>query len=311
MVARKGLGRGLGALISDKQNEQPAASAPAPTATPDAHGSSARLLQVPVDQITRNPRQPREHFDETSLQELAASIREHGVLQPLLVRPLPDNRFELIAGERRLRASGIAGLLVVPVTVVDADDRNSMEMTIIENLQRENLNPIEEADGYRELAQTFDLTQEDIAQRVGRSRAAVANALRLLSLPEEVRHMLKEGLISTGHAKVLLGVSIPQEQMLLARRVVEEDLSVRSLEKIVKRMTDAPAKPRAARLDIPAAHTRDISEKLHSHFGTSVRLYPCKTFANGKKGKGRIEIDFFSNQDLERVLSLVGIDLDA
>lgn len=308
MTARKGLGRGIGSLISDKQAVPPTElpEAAAPPAPPDG----PRLQQVPLDHIRRNPRQPRERFDQERLQELAASITKHGVLQPLLVRSIEPGVYELIAGERRLRAAGLAHLQEVPVCVVDANDRDSMEMTIIENLQRENLNPIEEADGYRELADSFDLTQEEIADRVGRSRAAVANALRLLTLPDEVCHLLKEQKLSSGHAKVLLSLSIPEEQVLLARRVLEEGLSVRNLEKIVKRMMSPATKPRASRPDVPVSHTRELSEKLHQHFGTSVRLFPCRTFSNGKKGKGKIEIDFFSNQDLERVLTLLGLDLE-
>jgi len=309
MAARKGLGRGLGSLISDRQ--EPPASAPVETTPPTepAHSPSGGVRRVPLDRIARNPRQPRQTFREEALAELAASIREHGILQPLMVRTTAPNTYELIAGERRLRAAGLAGLPDAPVIVVEADDLQSLEIAIIENLQREDLNPVEEAEGYRELAAAFKLTQEEIARRVGRSRAAVANALRLLTLPDEVRTMLKDLRISTGHAKTLLALSIPQEQILLARRILAEDLSVRATERIVKRITHAPTKPRAAKLDIPTTHLRELSEKLHTHFGTSVRLQPCKTFANGKKSKGYIEIDFFSNDDLERVLAIMGLDL--
>ncbi len=310
MAARKGLGRGLGSLISDRQ--APIASPP-PNNTDEEmtshENARSRVTDLPVEQIVRNPRQPRQTFREDSLSELANSIREHGVLQPLMVREKPDGMYELIAGERRLRAAGLAGLEVVPVTLVEATDLQSLEIAIIENLQREDLNPIEEAEGYRELAAEFKLTQEEIAKRVSRSRAAVANALRLLTLPDEVRALLKEKHISTGHAKALLGMTIPQEQIILARRIVSEDLSVRTTEKFVKRHGDIPTKPRATKPDLPKDFLRDLTAKLHQHFGTSVRLAPCKTFANGKKRKGFIEIDFFSNDDLERVLSVMGIDL--
>jgi ParB family transcriptional regulator, chromosome partitioning protein len=312
MTARKGLGRGLGSLISDRQEpELDAVAAHTATAPRQDQQIHQGLKKVPVDQISRNPRQPRHTFREEALEELAASIREHGVLQPLMVRTKSDGTYELIAGERRLRASGMAGLQEVPVIIVEATDLQSLEIAIIENLQREDLNPIEEAEGYRELSNAFNLTQEDIAKRVGRSRAAVANALRLLSLAEDVRDLLKDQRISTGHAKALLALSIPQEQTLLAKRIITEDLSVRATEKVVKRMASMPSKPRANKPDIPTTHVRALSEKLHSHFGTSVRLQPCKTFANGKKGKGCIEIDFFSNSDLERVLSIMGLDFDA
>ncbi len=307
MAARKGLGRGLGSLISDRQepaqNEVPATPPPVPDT------AQARITDLPIDQIVRNPRQPRQTFREEALAELAASIREHGILQPLMVRAKSGGKYELIAGERRLRAAGIAGLETVPVNLVDVTDVQSLEIAIIENLQREDLNPVEEAEGYRELAAAFKLTQEEIAKRVSRSRVAVANALRLLTLPDEVRAMLKEQRLSTGHAKALLGVTIPQEQTILARRIVSEDLSVRATEKIVKKITSAPKKPRVSKPDLPKDYLRDLTEKLHRHFGTSVRLTPCQTFANGKKSKGSVEIDFFSNDDLERVLSVMGLDL--
>lgn len=312
MATRKGLGRGLGSLISDRQESetsQTKTDTPSPSLRNHDANNDNGVTRVAVDQITKNSRQPRKTFQEEALQQLASSIKEHGILQPLMVRKTQDGKYELIAGERRLRAAGLAGLQDVPVTIVDVTDLQSLEIAIIENLQREDLNPVEEAEGYHELAEEFNLTQEQIAKRVGRSRAAIANALRLLSLPDETRSFLQNHKISTGHAKALLGLSIPQEQILLGRRIVAEDLSVRATEKIVKRITQAPTKPRATRPDIPSPHLREISEKLHGHFGTSVRVQPCKTFANGKKGKGCIEIDFFSNGDLERVLSVMGLDL--
>ncbi len=297
MPARKGLGRGLGALINEENQEVSEAANPA-----EQNG----VQKVAVTSITRNRLQPRQSFDEDALADLTASIREHGVLQPLLVRPA-ENGYELIAGERRLRAATAAGLHSVPVCVMNISDIDSLEIALIENLQRENLNPVEEAEGYRELADQFNLTQEEIATRVGKARASVANALRLLSLPDEVRAMLTDGRLSPGHAKALLSLDIPQEQILTARRVVDEGLSVRALEKLIKRTVNQAPRPRAARPDMPPAHIRYLSEQLHNHFGTSIRIQPCKTFANGKKGKGWIEIDFFSNDDLDRVLSLLGM----
>ncbi len=297
MSARKGLGRGLGALINEENPDATEAAAPA---------AQNSVQTIAVTSITRNRLQPRQSFEEEALADLTASIREHGVLQPLLVRPV-ENGYELIAGERRLRAATTAGLRFVPAIIMDISDRNSLEIALIENLQRENLNPVEEAEGYRELADQFNLTQEEIASRVGKARASVANALRLLSLPDEVRAMLADGRLSSGHAKALMSLEIPQEQTLTARRVVDEGFSVRALEKLIKRTVSNIPRPRAARPDLPPAHIRDLSERLHSHFGTSIRIQPCKTFANGKKGKGWIEIDFFSNDDLDRVLSLLGI----
>ena len=294
MTARKGLGRGLGALIKDE----------APSDVPVQQEDG--IKKVPLDIISRNRRQPRHTFDEDALEDLTASIKEHGVLQPLLVRPDGD-RYELIAGERRLRASTAAGLAKVPVIVINATDGDSLELALIENLQREDLNIIEECEGYRELAVEFNLTQEEIADRVGKARASVTNALRLLTLPDEVKAMLADNRLSKGHAKALLGLEIEKEQTLIARRAVQEGLSVRNLEKLIQRLKAAPRKPRAAKPDLPASHVGYLSDQLHSHFGTSVRITPCRTYANGKKGKGSIEIDFFSNEDLDRLLSLLGI----
>ena len=295
MAARKGLGRGLGALIKDET--------PADIPVQQNDG----IKKVSLNSITRNRRQPRHTFDESALAELTASIKEHGVLQPLLVRPDDNNGYELIAGERRLRAATAAGLTKVPVIVMNATDGDSLELALIENLQRENLNVLEEAEGYRELAVEFNLTQEEIADRVGKARASITNALRLLTLPDEVKSMLSDERLSRGHAKALLGLDIEKEQILIARRAVEDGLSVRNLEKLIQRIKAAPRKPRAAKPDLPASHVGYLSDQLHAHFGTSVRITPCRTYANGKKGKGSIEIDFFSNDDLDRLLSLLGI----
>jgi len=296
MTARKGLGRGLGALISD--------AAPPQDPLPDAG-----LRKVPIDQITRNPWQPRREFEPDALHELAASIHEHGVIQPLIVRP-SESDYMLIAGERRLRAATEAGLREVPVIVADVDDGQALELALIENLQRQDLNPLEEAEGYRELADQFNMTQEQIATRVGKSRAAVANALRLLNLPDEVRAFVAGGQLSVGHAKVLLGLESESMITALARRSVSDGLTVRQLAKRVERAGDAPRRPRAVKADIPQGYLSHLSDCLHRHFGTSVRISPCRTYANGKKGKGAIEIDFFSNEDLDRILQVIGLALD-
>lgn len=297
MAAKKGLGRGLGALIKDET--------PSDVPVQKVDG----IKKVSLSSITRNRRQPRHTFDEDALADLTASVKEHGVLQPLLVRP-SENGYELIAGERRFRASTAAGLKSVPVIVINATDGDSLELALIENLQREDLNVVEEAEGYRELAVEFNLTQEEIADRVGKARATVTNALRLLTLSDEVKAMLSDNRISKGHAKALLGLEIEKEQTLVARRAVQEGLSVRNLEKLIQRLKAAPRKPRAAKPDLPAAHVSYLSDQLHGHFGTSVRITPCRTYANGKKGKGSIEIDFFSNDDLDRVLALLGLSSD-
>ena len=295
----KGLGRGLGALIKDT----PAAE-PAPAAAPvEKREGTAR---IPIGLIRKSPWQPRREFAAEALEDLTRSVQERGILQPLMVRKVGGN-YELIAGERRFRAAQNAELQDVPAIVMDVTDREALELALIENLQREDLNLIEEAEGYKLLADKFEMTQEHIAQRVGKARATVANALRLLDLPETVKRMVAEQKLSPGHAKVLLGLDIPREQELLAARILAEQMSVRTLERVVARLKQPPKKPRAESPDMPESHLRHLSEQLHQHLGTSVRVEPCKTLANGKKTKGSIEIDFYSNDDLDRLLAILGI----
>lgn len=289
----KGLGRGLGALIRD-----------VPAESGQENSSNASRV-VAVASIRRNRDQPRKQFDQETLAELAQSIREQGVLQPLFVRP-DGTGYQLIAGERRLRAAIEAGLKEVPVLVMDLDDEKAMEVALIENLQRDDLNPMEEAEGYRVLMQQFDLTQEQVSQRIGKARASVANALRLLTLPEQVRKMIIAGTLSAGHAKILAGLEIEAEQLMLARRVQREQLSVRQLEKIVARSKRAPNSPRPPRSDIPASHVADLTEKLQQYFGTGVRVVPSRKLANGRTSKGSIVIDFYNADDLDRLLVMLG-----
>jgi ParB family chromosome partitioning protein len=293
-----GLGRGLGALIKEVPVEDKA-----PATEPESSPGVARL---PIDSIRLNPWQPRKKIDPDTLEDLVASVREHGVLQPLLVRQAEDT-YELIAGERRMTAARKAGLDEVPVVIMEADEQQALEIALIENLQREDLNLVEEAEGYKALCEQFKLTQEQVAERVGKGRPTVANALRLLKLPDDLREMIAAGALSGGHAKVLLGVEIEAEQRLLAKRVLREGLSVRALEKIVARINRPPRKPRAEKTDIPRDHVKYLVEQLHHHFGTGVRIEPCKTLANGKKVKGRVEIDFYSSDDLDRLLTMLGI----
>ena len=293
---RSSLGRGLGALIKE---------VPAETSN-SGTDEEAGINRVPLSSIVKSPWQPRKHFEAEALEDLIASVKEHGILQPLLVRRVED-RHELIAGERRMRAAELAGLNEVPVVLMEVDDKGALELALIENLQREDLNIIEEAEGYRLLAERFELTQEQVAERVGKARASVANTLRLLSLPDPVKRLLAGGDLSPGHAKVLLGLDIAREQELLAEQAVREGLSVRALEKLVARAKRPARKPRAERSDIPADHLSYLSDQLHQHLGTSVRISPCKTLSNGKKAKGCVEVDFYSTDDLDRLLHLLGI----
>jgi ParB family transcriptional regulator, chromosome partitioning protein len=295
MAAKHGLGRGLSALIKEVPDE--------PRPSSDRQDGVARIA---VGRIHPSPWQPRRQFSREALDEMIGSIREHGVLQPLLARQKGDD-FELIAGERRLRAAVEAGLADVPVIVMEVTDNEALELALIENLQRQDLNVIEEAEGYKVLAEKFGMTQEQIAQRVGKARASVTNTLRLLQLPDDVRRALSEGVLSPGHAKVLMGVPIDKEQSLLAQVVIKKGLSVRDLERIIVRSHRVPRVPRVMQDDLPRSHVDYLADRLHHHFGTSIRVIPCRTLANGKKAKGMIEIDFYSSDDLDRVLHLLGL----
>lgn len=296
-----GLGRGLGALIKDTPPADPVRVDQAPTAAGGPRG-----LRVPVSAVHKSPWQPRHQFDEEALAELVQSVRERGVLQPLLVRRSGDG-YELIAGERRLRAAQAAGLADVPVVVMEVTDREALEVALVENLQRSDLNLVEEAEGYHALVEKFSLTQEDIAARVGKARTTVTNALRLLGLPAGVKQLIAERRLSPGHAKALLGLEHAREQELLAQRIVAEGLSVRAVEKLVARIKRGPRRPRSDKSDIPAEHLNYVLEHLHQKLGTAVRVAPCRTLPNGRKAKGTVEIDFYSTDDLDRILVILGI----
>lgn len=333
-----GLGRGLDSLIGGSspvavpqpspavQKEhaeivQSVAAAPVPESVGQADISAAQLsssgravLEVPIAEISRSPWQPRQTFDEAALKELTDSIKSAGVLAPLICRKTADGHYELISGERRLRASNNAGLTKVPVILVDAADRQAAEMAIIENIQRQDLNIIEEAEGYRTLSEKFSLTQQEVADRVGKARPSVANALRLLDLPDEVKQLIGSGLLSLGHAKVLLGLADANEQTLLGRKSVTDGLSVRALERVIARrkMEAANEQPvHVSRPDLPESYIRDLSDRMHQRFGTSVRITSGVTHANGKHTKGLLEIDFYDNDDLERILTLLGVSPNA
>lgn len=302
MATKHGLGRGLKALIG----ETPATPVSQPQAAPAAPPEKGNVQRVPIARVKPSPWQPRHQFSTEAMTELVSSVREHGVLQPMLVRRV-KNDFELIAGERRLRAATEAGLTEVPVIVMELADHEALEVALIENLQREDLNIIEEAEGYKVLGEKFQLTQDQIAQRVGKSRPSITNALRLLGLPVQVRQFLSEDLLSEGHAKVLLGVDNAENQVALAQKSVQEGWSVRDLERRVAHLRPRPVKPRQSRSDMPEEHVRHLTDLLHQHFGTSVHLQPCRSLANGKKTKGSIEIDYFSNDDLDRILQILGL----
>lgn len=284
---RSGLGRGLDALL------------PSSSGTEALEGRG-RLDEVEIDLVDPNPRQPRTSFDDDALDELTVSVRELGVLQPLLVRPMPTGRFELIAGERRLRAARAAGRDRVPVVIVDTDERGSLERALVENLHRQDLNAIEEAAGYKQLIEDGGLTQEALGERLGRTRGAISNAMRLLELPVVVQRLVIEGRLSAGHGRALLGLENPVLQERLARRVVAEELSVRKTEDIVRTYQGMTGAGGPGRLERPqrAPLVAEAQRELADRLQTRVRV------EMGKR-KGKIVVDFVSLEELERLLGLM------
>ena len=277
----RGLGKGLGALLGD-------------AALKTQEGGSVML---PISQVEPGIKQPRKRFDEESLSDLAESIRTHGLIQPLTVRRLSSGYYQIIAGERHCRASKQAGLTEVPAVIIEADDRKVMELGLIENLQREDLNPIEEAGGYNVLVEEYGLTQEEVARQVGKSRSAVANAMRLLSLPDAVRMLLEEGRLSAGHARAILSVPGGELQKRLAQKVVEEDLSVRQTEAMAKRISQAAEEAEhPAPAPDPMKIYRDAAAK-----DLSARLGRKVSIVQGAK-KGRVELEYYGDEDLTALL---------
>ena len=312
-MKKGGLGdRGVSALLGTPKPVQAEVRIPAPPSPqpPAPAPADSGIIEVVAVDIERSPWQARSEFDETELKELSDSIRSNGIVQPPVVRRRPDGKYELIAGERRTRAAIMAGLKKIPVVLANADDRKAAEWGVIENIQRKDLNIIEEAEGYRLLKDQFGITQEDVAERVGKSRPAIANALRLLELPDEVKQLLSRNLLSAGHAKVLLSVEGERDRTLLARECTERSLTVRDLEKRVARMKKPVAEPKKGTPDLPESYVRSLVEVLHRHLGCAVRLTSGVTHANGKHTKGLLEIDFFDNNDLDRVLNLMGVTVD-
>jgi ParB family transcriptional regulator, chromosome partitioning protein len=311
-MAKPALGRGLGALLGGVPAAVgPAAPVAQTSASVDASATfdgPERVVRAALSRIRPCPFQPRKDFSEEALRELADSIREQGIVQPLIVRQRGE-AYELIAGERRWRAAQLAGLAEVPVLVREADDTAVLELALIENLQRENLNPVEEALGYQQLLDQFSLRQEDVATKVGKSRVAVANALRLLKLPAEVQAYLRNGQISVGHAKVILGLTLADDQRVAAGQVIRENLNVRQTEELIARLQgrtgpagDRTPVRRATGTD-PDVHVTALATRLQERLGTKVGL-------RYRQGKGAIEIRFFSDDDLERLLALLGVNAD-
>lgn len=273
---KKGLGKGLGALITSAETD------------------TAGVRELKINEIEPNIGQPRKNFDDEKLNQLAESIKQHGIVQPLIVKRENDI-YRIVAGERRWRAARIAGLTTVPVVIKELSSRQTMEIALIENLQREDLNPLEEAEAYEKLTEEYGLTQEDISKTVGKSRSAVANSLRLLNLEESVKNLLVSGALTSGHARALLAIVDPEVQSKAAAQIVNEDLNVRDTEKLVRRYLQNK-KPR--KKESPSAEMIQIEEKLKEVFGTKVKLMP-------NKKKGKIMIEYYSAAELERILELI------
>ena len=282
MALERGLGKGLGALLGD-------------AALQSQEGGS---LSLPISQVEPGLNQPRKRFDQAALADLAESIRIHGIIQPLTVRRLSTGYYQIIAGERRWRAAKLAGLTEVPAVIMEADDRKVMELGLIENLQREDLNPAEEARGYQTLMEEYGLTQEQVAQQMGKSRPAIANTLRLLALPEDIMKLVEEGQLSAGHARAILGAPTPAMQRQAAKKVVEGQLSVRQTEALIKALQkQAQEKPKPAGEDL-SLYLGELEKDLSGRLGRKVKIAH-----RGKRGK--IELEYYDSQDLEGLLALL------
>ncbi len=287
---RSGLGRGLGALLEDsEENLMPAKT----------NGVKSGINEIPIDQIEANPWQPRTDFDEQALAELADSIKVQGIIQPITVRELSSNEYQLISGERRLQASKKAGLKSIPAYVRTADDQQMLEMALIENIQRENLNAMEVALSYQRLLSECDLKQEELGDRVGKNRTTVNNYLRLLKLPPDIQAALRDGQISMGHARALITIESVDQQLDIFKKILQNDLSVRKVEELVRSETKKEKKETTPPSVDP--EIKNLQTKLSSHFGSKI------TVKSNDKNKGEIKIPFNSTEDLNRILELLDI----
>lgn len=292
----RGLGKGLDSLIPPVSGE-PKAKKTDVAPTVKVEDPSTQQTFVKITMVEPNREQPRKNFDEDSLQELADSIKQFGILQPIVVQDRKDH-YEIIAGERRWRAAKIAGLKEVPVIIKNLTEKEIVEIALIENIQRENLNPIEEAQAYKRLLTEFSLKQDEVAERVSKSRTAVTNSMRLLKLCDEVQQMVIDEMLTTGHARALLAVDNPEEQYALAQKVFDEKLSVRDIEKLVKNL-HKPAKPKKVDDKTLELIYQDIAEKLKQRLGTKVSV------TSKGEGAGKIELEFYNHEDLERIMDML------
>lgn len=280
---KSGLGKGLDAIFAENGTEE----------------SNRSAEELKLSDLEPNRGQPRKDFDDETLAELADSISQHGILQPLLVRPIFGGGYQIVAGERRWRAARMAGLTTVPAIIRELDDEQVMEIALIENLQREDLSPLEEAMGYQSLMDSYDMTQEEVAKIVGKSRSAVANVLRLLKLPEEVQSLIRSGQVSAGHGRALLSFPEDAEKIAVAKRVIEEDLSVREVERLAQKANEVPKKKDVKPRGIP--YFNEVELSLHDYLGRKVRV-------NGDEKKGTLQIEFYGQEDLSELIRKLNLN---
>ena len=306
-MAKKGLGKGLGAIFGEdvvkenKEETEKKAKAKAEAKAAEEMDEKGRILMLKLDLVQPNKEQPRKTFDEEKINELAESIKNYGVLQPLLVQK-NDSFYEIIAGERRWRAAKAAGLKEVPAVLKEYSKQEAMEISLVENVQRADLNPIEEALGYRQLIDEFGLTQEEIAVRVAKSRTAITNTMRLLKLDEQIQNMLVQGVITSGHARALLSLEDIQMQLKAAKEILDKKLSVRETERLVKRLqkeASGEKKEEKKKDETLALIYQDLEDRMKSVMGTKVSIH------NKDKNKGRIEIEYYSEAELERIVEMI------
>ncbi len=303
MSKKKALGRGLSALLSDTpEDERLEVDVTNPVGSHNTGAAQENLNEIPLTEIETNPFQPRQHFDQEALKELAESIKVHGIIQPITVRKLAPHQYQLISGERRFQASKLAGLTSIPAYIRTADDQQMLEMALIENIQRENLNPIEVALSYQRLISECNLKQEELGDRVGKNRSTVTNYLRLLKLPPDIQIALRDNRLSMGHARAIINVDNPESQLYIFKKILSEDLSVRKVEELARQlMSENKEQPVKPATNTP--HTKEISQlqsNLSSHFGTKVSVR-----SDGKKGE--IRIPFLSVEDLNRILDILKV----
>lgn len=287
MSKKFALGKGLGALIPEEVVED----------------ASHKSLYISINKIKSDSDQPRKAFDSEKIVELAESIKTHGIIQPLILRKESDEQYVIVAGERRWRAAKMAGIQELPAIVMDLNDKDTLEISLIENIQRQDLNPIEEAMAYKKLINDFKITQEDLSKRIGKSRVAIANTMRLMNLDTRVQQYLIEGIISEGHGKVLLGIEDKDKQYDVAQKLIDEKWSVRYLEKLVKKINENKDKAKEEEeLDIVTINPyyKELKDQLQNYFGTKVNI-------SNKKNKGKIEIEYYSEDDLQRILDIINM----